>query len=635
LTGGRASGIKGTLMSRPALLVAVVLGSILACRSALPPGDGAPAIRADFENPQPAVDAYLRIARHRYSQGDVEGALTALDGAAARAPNSGSVQLARAELLAQPGKEQDTLEAQRLVDEVAATYPEAPRLRRAQAEIQLGAGSPDAAWETIEPALSDSQDPALHTLAAETLLALGREPEARDEAERALEQEPANSRALKARARTRRHLGDDAGAVNDARRALRHRSKDPELRLLLAECLLRTGKPGSARKTLAALAPADRTVRSEYLSGEIALAAGDAPAAREAYERALELEPADSETLHALVELDLAEGDPTAALERLGGSSGDGSSVLRARALIASGRADEARAELRAALEQDPNDVEAWGVLASEAPSSGRPLERAHAAWGADESAEGHQETADTLLLAALLADDAGTAGPLYDRALAANPSLALAANNRASQLLDAGTEPERALELAAGAYAALPRLPATADTFGVALTVADRTDEAIEVFSRGLGFAIPRSDEAQSLHVHRALAREAHGDTDAALAEAGAALRSDESRVRAAERSGAEPQVEPAWAIEARALRNRHEEPDAPEEPVAAGSAPAAEPEQALGPEAGAEEPAPENQPAADEPAPENQPAAPEPAAEGEPAAEPAPADPKGNSDA
>ncbi|MDH3687462.1 MAG: hypothetical protein OEP95_14615 [Myxococcales bacterium] len=556
-----------------ALLASSLILVLSACSTPVEP-EPAP---LEFDRRRPAVDAYLSIAEHRSAKGDLPGALAAADAAVRRAPTSGPARLARAKYLARSGDPAGLSEARESVDAIAAEHPDAPGLAETRATVALASGDPEAAWSELQPGLDANSSPTLHALAAEIQLARGDETAALDEADRALEANPAQGRALAARAVAHQRLGEDRAAELDARRGLRTQPEDSSLRLLLVETQLRLGKTRSAEGSLAQLPAAARSAHSERLAGAIARTKGDSAAARDAYERALSLEPGDTECLRALASLDIEEGESEAALARLANDSSSDGTVLRARALLAADRPNEAGTELRALLRAQPDLLEPWGLLPSTGPDTGSPEARAGAVWPADEiSADG---VPGALVLEALLSEgDSARAAALYDEALTRHPGLAVAANNRASRLLDTGEEPERALRLARTAHARSGGAPVVADTLARALLHAGEPDEALLVASRGLANADPRNEFAKILRARRALALEALGEDDEARAAADSLLTERRSAIRAAENAGSETPAEPPWLADAQGVLDRLAEPEAAAEPTPAAPTPSTE---------------------------------------------------------
>ena len=482
------------------LLSCALALALLSC--ATPAPTPPPALRDDFGRPAPRIGAFLTISEHRCARGDRAGALAAATAATRRDPTSGAAQLARATLLAGSPEPEAQQEAAALLADVVRVRPDAPGLARAEGTLALAEGRPDDAWEHVEPALGPGASAALQALAVETLVARGQEEEAIRVADALLELHPGDPRGLAGRASAHQRLGDDAAAVRDARRALRARQDDAALRLLLVRSLLRTGNVRDAESRLSGLDADERTARSERLAAEIALASGDRAAAEAAYRRALERAPGDPEIQREWAELELSTGDAEAALALVAGDTGPDTAALRARALAATNRNEEAAQALREAVTADPDLLEPWTLLAGLAPADGAPLDRAAAVWPAEGSRAG------TELIAALVATAPERQAGHYDAALAAQPGLALAANNRASLLLDAGEAPERALALAEAAHTATRGNPIVAETLGHALLVAARPEDAAAVLGRGLAAAEPATDAGQRL---RARLAEAH----------------------------------------------------------------------------------------------------------------------------
>ena len=167
----------------------------------------------------------------------------------------------------------------------------------------------------------------------------------------------------------------------------------------------------------------------------------------------------------------------------------------RAQALLALGRAQEARGDLDRALSLDPRSSPAWAAL-------GRALETLADRAGAEQAfrraAELQPSPAAFYNLARFLYDDgrpeAAIAG--YRKALALDPSLAAARNNLAIALREAGRL-EEAIALLEGAARDPAAPPEILNSLGVAYYARGRFADAEACYRRALG-ASPAMDEAE-----------------------------------------------------------------------------------------------------------------------------------------
>jgi tetratricopeptide (TPR) repeat protein len=261
-------------------------------------------------------------------------------------------------------------------------------------------------------------------------------------------------------------------AVDLSRALLRGDADDEEATTFLVTGLLRRGDPSAAAAALdSGLALFPRSSALLARKGDVLLAQ-HLPGARAAYQRALVLDPTNTEAVTGLVRLDIADGRAGAARERLvsllaaqpdhpefllllgqtlqtladrggserayrrvmGRSPGHVKASLALTGLLRdAGRRDEARAVLEQLLEKRPSAVEARLTLAAMLEAEGR------------------------------LVDAQGQ----YKRILADDSRSAVAAYRLASLHVDLGENLDVALDLASRAVQSLPQDPRANDVIG------------------------------------------------------------------------------------------------------------------------------------------------------------------------
>jgi tetratricopeptide (TPR) repeat protein len=535
-----------------ALLAALAWGCVS------PPPPAAPVWTADFEAPRPTSTAgLLQAATQRARRGDLAGALRAAEQARARSPESGAAALREAELRAEvalrDGDRAAFEQARSDVESVQQAHPGEPAPRLALARLALLRGDcGTAAAEARSLATEREAWATPHVLLARCLL--DESPaEALAEAERAVALAPADPDALGARARAQAALARETEAAEDARRALRQRP-DPELEAVLARATQRLGAPRRAIARGERVLEAERPPALELALARSYLAIEDRAGARAAIERAgaraADAPAAQDDALELALELDEAEGrvaDSSAGLEAARRARPDDARLaeLSARADLALGRLAQAEASARRAVELGPTRPSAWATLGDVLRRAGaRPPAEARAAAALGVA----PDDARALLLACLVAEQAeqpDAAAALCERALARDPSLAVAQLHVAHALAARGREPERALALAESARQAVGLTLETASALGLALRSAGRPADAVTAFRIALARE-PRGGNSLLLLVLAETLEEA-GETGEALQIA-----------RSLVATGRHAQPEPEWLPRAKALRER-----------------------------------------------------------------------------
>jgi Tfp pilus assembly protein PilF len=228
-----------------------------------------------------------------------------------------------------------------------------------------------------------------------------------------------------------------------------------------------------AQKTVAVLVKAlPDAAPVQAAVGTVALARKDVAGARQAFARAIELDPANFEALNGLIRLDFAEKKSEAARARvdrqLAASPGNVAVLtLAARVHASTGDAKRAEELLRKVIDVDASNLQAFSMLGQLYASQNR-LGEARASFEAILKERPDAIGASTIL--AILYETEGNrteARKRYERVLQLNPTAAVAANNLAYIYAEDGGNLDLALQLAQTARQKLPDSPEVADTLG------------------------------------------------------------------------------------------------------------------------------------------------------------------------
>ena len=189
------------------------------------------------------------------------------------------------------------------------------RLNLGQNYLRLG--QPAKTLETLQPLLQgNAQNAQAHGLAAQAQLLMGNAGLAEAEFKRAAALDPADSKAAVALALTRLDKGEGAAGLADLQ-ALTAKTQDIYPDLALVSTLIKRGDPEGALAAIGALDrkhPNDATIAD--MRGRVLLSQQKLAAAREAFEQALKLDPAQYATVAQLASLDILEGKPEQARQR-------------------------------------------------------------------------------------------------------------------------------------------------------------------------------------------------------------------------------------------------------------------------------------------------------------------------------
>jgi len=508
------------------------------------------------DDPQP----WLVLSSYRSRDGDVEGALEAVDRALEVDPENTAARLRKAELLVDAGyraKDDEQISVGReIVDAVLSDEPSNPQGLFVSAKIQMAELDPRAAAQTLRSALDVRPDWAqARFVLGSALMLIGDQNGARAELARAVELDPGQLHARRALARIHASLGEHEYAIEQGRIFLRERADDTATRILVAQSLVHLGKPDEAFAELETIDEKDRDADSWYAIGRLYMVNGKLTEARDALLAANSKRPNMPDILRSLLRIEHASNQLSISAQRIrdaGAAVPDSARIalLEGRVALLEGNQEGAETSFKRAVDLDPDDAVAYQQLAAFYRGTGR----------LDESIETYQrsleQNPDSARLnerLAILYEYSGNreqAMAYYERAITLDSSLGESKNNLAYLLAENGGDLDRALDLAQEAKALLPDNPNTADTLGWVLFKRGIPSAAIGYLREAMaGF----SDDDNALGIvshHLALAYEANEQPDMAMEMLETAIASAD-RI---ERNGQTP----GWAAEVRAMAER-----------------------------------------------------------------------------
>lgn len=208
-------------------------------------------------------------------------------------------------------------EAGRVLDDALRREPANPRVLHARALVLLKQGKPDRALELLDKSLSLRKDFAAAMLArGDALQALGRSEQALDAYRRAIPMAPSSALPHALVAQTLQRLKRFTEAEKSYREALRMEPDNIRVANNLAVLLATQKSALDDALSLARRAVEKEPGRGTYFDtlGLVLQARGDVAAARQAFERALSLEPSNAEFRQHLSQLGAVALAPTATV---------------------------------------------------------------------------------------------------------------------------------------------------------------------------------------------------------------------------------------------------------------------------------------------------------------------------------
>jgi putative PEP-CTERM system TPR-repeat lipoprotein len=422
------------------------------------------------DNPKSVSWAGFTLARFYAATRRPDDAVRVLKGLIAREDTALEGKLQLAALIYSRGQQ---AEAHTLVNEVLGVLPKEPQALTLKAGFLLDEGKLDEAIGAAQAAKQNSKVARPSILLGLAYTRAGRLEDAKKALTDALVKEPQSLAAQVELSRLSLMTGDVVWAQKYGADALRAAPQSHSAREAVVRAALAQGDVETAAPPLAALRrdlPDDP--KFLYLEGELRTRQGKRSEARQAYSKALAVEPRSLATAEALIRLDLSEGNirgaRTRADQTMSSLPKNADAVILAARTYATSR-DLVRAEtlLRQAIDLDPGRTDTYGTLANlylVQRKLDEALQKFQDAATHDPKSVGPPTMIASVLLQQGRRADAKAA---YRQALAIDAEAPVAANNLAFLYAEDGENLDEALRLAEIAKRRLPGSADPLDTLG------------------------------------------------------------------------------------------------------------------------------------------------------------------------
>ena len=430
-------------------------------------------------------------------------------------------------------------EAHQMVDALLASDPRSAQALIVKAKFLFGEGRNDEALERAKAALSVDPNsvPALY-LIGRIELAKHRNAEASEAFTHVLRLNPRAATAQIELSRLKLAGGDIAGSVQSAEQAVRNAPDAIQARLALTRSLLASGEAARAATELKALEqkyPDEPAVIA--MTGDLYLTRKDYPRAKNAYELAYQKDPTSLDALAGLIALDLLGGKQADAHAKMDAHLArpplkPAALTLAATTYAATHDYKRAEAVLRKAIEIDPANLQAYGMLGQFYYAQGRIAE-GRTEYENLAKREPNSIPANTML--AIILDRQGhpdEAKARYEKTLAIDPRAPVAANTLAWMYANKGENLDVALQLARTATTLLPDRLEVTDTLGWVYQKKGLPKFAIPIF-QGI---VKKEPQNPQYRYHLGIALASAGDSEGAKAELERALAINASFAEAAD---------------------------------------------------------------------------------------------------
>jgi tetratricopeptide (TPR) repeat protein len=420
----------------------------------------------------PTTEARLALADFYSSVGRQDDAIKTLQDMSADPKQFATAQTRIALIEYEAGRRQHALE---IVDAVLAKEPRRVPALTMKARLLLADGNAPEALALAKRAVDIDPRYALgHLTLGRILLARNDIENARRAFNDTLEQDPDSLPAQLELIEIHRGRGELDTALQFADQAIRTHPTNMSARIERIKILL-VREPDRPRaeadlKTLLAKFPNAPAVY--VLKGSYYLTLNNTAAAREAFQRALDLNPTYLDAVTGLVALDISTKNPAAARARIEAilvkyPDAPTLRILAARVYALSGDAAKAEDSLKRAMKADPSNPEPYGLLAQLYMSQGK-IEEAKREFAELARVDPRSVGAPTMLGVLYYATkQQSEAQQWWEKALKIDGRSAAAANNLAWLYAESGTNLDRALDLAKTAKATMPDQPEMNDTLG------------------------------------------------------------------------------------------------------------------------------------------------------------------------
>ena len=452
--------------------------------------------------PAGLVPATVRLAALDFAAGRRREAYSRLDHVLKERPRNILIEEARAQFLLLEGKSRDAL---RVSTALVQANPRGTRSQFLYAQALEATGAFDESRQVLQELLSRDTSSVPLQVRLSTL---------------ALRQ------------------GQYKDALLYAQQVVKARPRAADAHFVYGQALLKAGDLQAAERELLAVekvAPDSGPVQTWL--GLLYEAKRDLPKARRAYERAMELQPAETGALAGLVSVDLAEQKPEAAIARIQSRLAENATDVRLLSMI--GRAyltvrDLAKAEAtyRKVLELDANNSDAYTRLSAIYLSQGK-LDDARRNLEDLAKQQPRPVVAETLIGTILLRQgNAAEARKRFERAVQLDSRAAVAANNLAWDYANNGGNLDVALQLAQTAKAEMPEVAEVTDTLAWIYYKKQLNSLAVTTFRE----AIKQNPNSPRIRYRLGLAYLQNGDKGEARAALEQSLKLNPSSAEAAE---------------------------------------------------------------------------------------------------
>ena len=412
----------------------------------------------------------------------------------------------------------DYAKAHAVLDDALKSDPKDLDARLLKAQLLAEKGGIDEAFGHVRGAVeADASSAAAHYALGTMHAARGDVAGAEQAFQETLRLNPRAAAAQAQIANLQLAKGDVSDALESAREATKSEPRNVTARLALVRSLIAAKDFNKAeQEVLGVIAAAPDNVSAQVLRGLVAAERKDTTAARVAFERARSIDAKSIELLAAEMAFELAGGNPAAAKAKADARLADGPPstellILAARTYVSAKDLPGAERLLRQAIDRDPSIVQAYSLL-GQLYLAQRKLDAARQEF--DELATRLTRPVAALTMAGTILQAQGdTAGARdrFERAMAADPRAAVAANNLAWMYAEAGDNLDGALQLAQTAVTGLPEAPEPSDTLGWVYLKKRLPDLARPAFAR----AVEKSPRNPVYHYHLGLAYEQAGERE------------------------------------------------------------------------------------------------------------------------
>jgi tetratricopeptide (TPR) repeat protein len=309
--------------------------------------------------------------------------------------------------------------------------------------------------------------------------------------------------------------GNAAASVRTAEEAAKTQPRSLAARLTLVRSLLANRDLDRAAREIAELQKTNGDVAAVHtLAGSLALLRNDTATARNAFQRATELDARSPDALAGLIALDFKANDASAAKsrieERLKVDRSPAMLLLAARTYWSAQDLSSAEKVLRQAIDAEPTLLTSYGMLAQLYVSQ-KKLDQARIEF--ENLATRQSKPVGALTMIGIILQAQGRndlAAKRYEDALAIDSRAAIAANNLAWIHAESGEDLDKALTLAQTATSVVPESPEIMDTLGWVYYKKQLPDLAIPLFER----SVEKAPDNVSYRYHLGLAYVQSGDT-------------------------------------------------------------------------------------------------------------------------